>query len=65
MQTSGIKIDLNSKKILLENSEKIQKVIKFAVKKYGSCKVTKITTKACSQAESFIYYLLSITLCAT
>lgn len=33
MQTSGIKIDLNSKKLLLENSEKIQKVIKFAVKK--------------------------------
>ncbi len=32
MQTSGIKIDLNSKNLLLENSEKIQKVIKFAVR---------------------------------
>ena len=32
MQTSGIKIDLNSKNLLLDNSEKIQKVIKFAVK---------------------------------
>ena len=33
MQTSGIKIELDSKKLLLENSENIQKVIKFAVKK--------------------------------
>lgn len=32
MQTSGIKIDLSSKDFLIENSEKIQKVIKFAVK---------------------------------
>jgi hypothetical protein len=32
MQTSGIKIELDSKNLLLENSEKIQKVITFAVK---------------------------------
>lgn len=32
MQTSGIKIDINSENLLIENSEKIQKVIKFAVK---------------------------------
>ncbi len=45
MQTSGIKIDLNSKKLLLENSEKIQKVIKFAVKKAVSQKETEIKPK--------------------
>ena len=43
MQTSGIKIDLNSKELLLENSEKIQKVIKFAVKKAALQK--KVETK--------------------
>ncbi len=32
MQTSGIKIDIKSKDFLIENSEKIQQVIKFAVK---------------------------------
>ena len=32
MQTSGIKIDLNSENLLVANSEKIEKVIKFAVK---------------------------------
>lgn len=32
MQTSGIKIDINSKDFLIENSEKIEKIIKFAVK---------------------------------
>ncbi len=33
MQTSGIKIDINSSdKLLVDNSEKIQKIIKFAVK---------------------------------
>ena len=32
MQTSGIKIDISSKNLLIENSEKIEKVIKFAVK---------------------------------
>jgi len=32
MQTSGIKIDINSENLLLDNSEKIEKVIKFAVK---------------------------------
>lgn len=33
MQTSGIKIDINSSdKLLFDESEKIEKVIKFAVK---------------------------------
>lgn len=32
MQTSGIKIDINSQNLLLDNSKKIEKVIKFAVK---------------------------------
>lgn len=32
MQTSGIKIDLRSKHLLYNNSEKIEKVIKFAMK---------------------------------
>ncbi len=45
MQTSGIKIDLNSKKLLLENSEKIQKVIKFAIKKAVSQKETETKPK--------------------
>ena len=42
MQTSGIKIDLNSKHLLFDNSEKIQKVIKFAVKQAVS-KIEKRT----------------------
>lgn len=32
MQTSGVKIDINSDNLLIENSKKIEKVIKFAVK---------------------------------
>ncbi len=43
MQTSGIKIDINSsKRLLYDNSEKIQKVIKFAVKQA----VSKIEKKS-------------------
>ena len=42
MQTSGIKIDINSKDFLIQNSEKIQRVIKFAVKQA----VSKIEKKA-------------------
>ncbi len=45
MQTSGIKIDINSKNLLIENSEKIQKVIKFAVKQAVSQKNSKTEQK--------------------
>ena len=39
MQTSGIKIDINSsKRLLYDNSEKIEKVIEFAVKEAVSQK---------------------------
>ncbi len=45
MQTSGIKIDLESKHLLFDNSEKIQKVIKFAVKQAVSEKESKEKSK--------------------
>jgi hypothetical protein len=45
MQTSGIKIDINSENLLLENSEKIQKVIKFAVKQAVLNKTSKLKPK--------------------
>jgi hypothetical protein len=41
MQTSGIKIDINSENLLLDNSEKIEKVIKFAVEQAVSQKKMK------------------------
>lgn len=45
MQTSGIKIDINSENLLLDNSEKIKKVIKFAIKQTVSQKESKSNTK--------------------
>lgn len=44
MQTSGIKIDINSKNLLIENSEKIEKVIKFAVQE--AIKQKRLKTKS-------------------
>ncbi len=45
MQTSGIKIDINgSDKLLYENSDKIEKVIQFAVKQSVAKKRAKQTT---------------------
>ena len=51
MHTSGIKIDINgSDKLLYDNSEKIEQVIKFAVKqavaKKGSKPVLKTSKKS-------------------
>ena len=45
MQSSGIKIDINSKNLLLDNSEKIEQVIKFAVKQAVLQKESKPTPK--------------------
>ena len=45
MQTSGIKIDINSENLLLENKEKIEKVIKFAVKQAVAKKELKPVPK--------------------
>jgi hypothetical protein len=45
MQTSGIKIDIKSRDFLIENSEKIEKVIKFAVKQ-AVAKLEKKPTKS-------------------
>ena len=46
MQTSGIKIDINgSDKLLYDNSEKIEKVIKFAVKQAVAKKEVKPAPK--------------------
>jgi hypothetical protein len=45
MQTSKIKIDLNSEHLLFDNSEKIQKVIKFAVKEAVAKKESKSKTQ--------------------
>ena len=50
MQTSGIKIDINSENLLLENSEKIEKVIKFAVKQAVLQKKSKTTPKKSKKA---------------
>ena len=45
MQTSGIKIDINnSKQLLYDNSEEIEKVLKFAVKEAIAKKKTKSKT---------------------
>lgn len=46
MQTSGIKIDINSENLLIENKEKIEKVIKFAVKQAVSQKESKNAKKS-------------------
>ena len=47
MQTSGIKIDINgSDKLLYDNSEKIEKVIKFAVKQAVAKKDAKTSEKS-------------------
>lgn len=56
MQTSGIKIDINSKNLLIENSEKIEKVIKFAVQE-------AIKKKIENQVENFKKNQLNKTLC--
>ena len=49
MQTSGIKIDINSSdKLLFDKSEEITKVVKFAVKQA----VSKIEKKAKSAKKS-------------
>jgi hypothetical protein len=40
MRTSGIKIDLNSENLLVSNSKKIEKVIKFAVHQTVTKKAT-------------------------
>ena len=46
MQTSGIKIDINgSDKLLYDNSEKIEKVMKFAVKQAVAKKESKSAPK--------------------
>ena len=45
MQTSGIKIDINSENLLIENKEKIEKVIKFAVKQAVAKKEAKPAPK--------------------
>lgn len=45
MQTSGIKIDINSENLLIENKEKIEKVIKFAVKQAVAEKESKTAPK--------------------
>ena len=42
MQTSGIKIDINSENLLTANSEKIQEVIKFAIKQAVKIQSKKI-----------------------
>ena len=46
MKTSGIKIDINSENLLCSNSEKIEKVIKFAVKQAVAKKDAKTSEKS-------------------
>ena len=52
MQTSEIKIDLNgSDKLLYDNSEKIEKVIKFAVKQAVAKKEVKTSKNSLIKHE--------------
>ena len=52
MQTSGIKIDINgSDKLLYDNSEKIEKVIKFAVKQAVAKKEVKTSKNSLIKHE--------------
>ncbi len=51
MQTSGIKIDINSGNLLLDNSEKIEKVIKFSVRQAVLQKESKISKKTIKKSE--------------
>ena len=57
MQTSGIKIDLDSKNLLIENSEKIQKVIKFAVRKAVLQNESETTQKTPEKSDKHKNYV--------
>ena len=52
MQKSGIKIDINSENLLLDNSEKIEKVIKFAVKQAVLQKESKTSPQKSSNVQA-------------
>lgn len=55
MQTSGIKIDINSNNLLIENSEKIEKIIKFAVKEAIKQKELRTKPKTSSKTDKLTY----------